>query len=214
MFQFVAAWKYVDITCYGTMVKLNQQNLLTVIYQNFLWVCYWFTTVQLHIMLIWWMFVVNSFLQQFSPFELWEFIKFFLNYWEFIIFFFEFSYVLNVNGSMTTPHWGSDNPPPDKNSAQLLPTRTTIPRPTPHQDLPTRTTIPRPTPHKDHYQPVKALIRTKEYFLVRTNTCMVGSCPDTNSCKLNTIYNTSYTPTQSHIYYTSKSNLFWNSAMK
>ena len=35
-------------------------------------------------------------------------------------------------GSRTTPH--EDNSPPDKNKAQPLPTRTTIPRTIPHQD--------------------------------------------------------------------------------
>ena len=51
-----------------------------------------------------------------------------------------------------------DNSPPDENKAQLLPTRTIIPRTTPHWGqsppdenkaylLPTRTTIPRTTPH-------------------------------------------------------------------
>ena len=35
--------------------------------------------------------------------------------------------------------------------------------------LPTRTMIPRTTPHQDHYQPAKPLIRT--------NTCTVGNCP-------------------------------------
>ena len=47
-----------------------------------------------------------------------------------------------------------NNSPPDENKAQLLPSRTTISRTTPHQD---------------HYQPVKPFIRT--------NTCSVRNCP-------------------------------------
>ena len=48
-----------------------------------------------------------------------------------------------------------DNSPPDKNKAQLLPTRTTIPI----GQFPTRTT----PPHQDHYHLVKPLIRTNIY---------------------------------------------------
>ena len=57
-------------------------------------------------------------------------------------------------GSRTTPH--EDNSPPDKNKAQPLPTRTTIPRTIPHQD-------------NSYYHGIKPLIRTK--------TCTVGNCP-------------------------------------
>ena len=42
------------------------------------------------------------------------------------------SYNVYTGGSRTTPH--EDNSPPDKNKAQPLPTRTTIPRTIPHQD--------------------------------------------------------------------------------
>ena len=53
-----------------------------------------------------------------------------------------------------------DNSPPDKHKAQLLPTSTTIPRATPHQD---------------HYQLVKPLIKTNIY---NGGDCP-GGCPDT-----------------------------------
>ena len=47
-----------------------------------------------------------------------------------------------------------DNSPPDKDKAQLLPTRTTLPRTSPHQD---------------QNQPINPLMRTNAY--------MVGNCP-------------------------------------
>ena len=51
-------------------------------------------------------------------------------------------------GSRTTPH--EDNSPPDKNIAQPLPTRTTIPRTIPHQDNPPLGPLPRnKTTHQD-----------------------------------------------------------------
>ena len=61
-------------------------------------------------------------------------------------------------GSRTTPH--EDNSPPDKNKAQPLPTRTTIPRTIPHQDNSPLGPLP---------VGIKPLIRTK--------TCTVGNCP-------------------------------------
>ena len=60
-------------------------------------------------------------------------------------------------GSRTTPH--EDNSPPDKNKAQPLPTRTTIPRTIAHQDN----------------SPLGPLPRNKP--LIRTKTCTVGNCP-------------------------------------
>ena len=51
-------------------------------------------------------------------------------------------------GSRTTPH--EDNSPPDKNEAQPLPTRTTIPRTIPHQDNSPLGSLPRnKTTHQD-----------------------------------------------------------------
>ena len=51
-------------------------------------------------------------------------------------------------GSRTTPH--EDNSPPDKNKAQPLPTRTTIPRTLPHQDNSPLGPLPRnKTTHQD-----------------------------------------------------------------
>ena len=51
-------------------------------------------------------------------------------------------------GSRTTPH--EDNFPPDKNKAQPLPTRTTIPRTIPHQDNSPLGPLPRnKTTHQD-----------------------------------------------------------------
>ena len=55
-----------------------------------------------------------------------------------------------LNGSInrTTPH--EDNSPPDKNKAQPLPTRTTIPRTIPHQDNSPLGPLPRnKTTHQD-----------------------------------------------------------------
>ena len=53
-----------------------------------------------------------------------------------------------VYGSRTTPH--EDNSPPDKNKAQPLPTRTTIPRAIPHQDNSPLGPLPRnKTTHQD-----------------------------------------------------------------
>ena len=52
------------------------------------------------------------------------------------------------SGSRTTPH--EDNSPPDKNKAQPLPTRTTIPTDySPPGQLPTRTTTTNKTTHQD-----------------------------------------------------------------
>ena len=48
------------------------------------------------------------------------------------------------------------------------------------QLLPTRTTIPRTTPHQDHYKLVNPLIRTDITYLVG-NIVLVESCPDTMS---------------------------------
>ena len=51
-------------------------------------------------------------------------------------------------GSRTTPN--EDNSPPDKNKAQPLPTRTTIPRTIPHQDNSPLGPLPRnKTTHQD-----------------------------------------------------------------
>ena len=53
-----------------------------------------------------------------------------------------------LEGSRTTPH--EDNSPPDKNKAQSLPTRTTIPRTIPHQDNSPLGPLPRnKTTHQD-----------------------------------------------------------------
>ena len=57
---------------------------------------------------------------------------------------------------MKTPT--GDNSPPEESKAQLLPTRTMIPRTTP-----TRT-----TPHQGYCKPLKSLIGT--------NTCTMGNC--------------------------------------
>ena len=53
-----------------------------------------------------------------------------------------------IFGSRTTPH--EDKSPPDKNKAQPLPTRTTIPRTIPHQDNSPLGPLPRnKTTHQD-----------------------------------------------------------------
>ena len=55
---------------------------------------------------------------------------------------------MHSHGSRTTPH--EDNSPPDKNKAQPLPTRTTIPRTIPHQDNSPLGPLPRnKTTHQD-----------------------------------------------------------------
>ena len=57
---------------------------------------------------------------------------------------------LPKSGSRTTPHW--DNSPPDKNKAQLLPIRTTIPEDySPLGQLPTRAISTSTTMHQDQY---------------------------------------------------------------
>ena len=59
-----------------------------------------------------------------------------------------FDHLCNNYGSRTTPH--EDNSPPNKNKAQPLPTRTTIPRTIPHQDNSPLGPLPRnKTTHQD-----------------------------------------------------------------
>ena len=73
---------------------------------------------------------------------------------------------LSFHGSRTTPH--EDNSPPDRNKAQPLPNRTTVPRTIPHQDNSPLGPLPwNKTTHQDQKN-------------LRWGIVLLGSCPDTS----------------------------------